>query len=107
MRGKKLERKQLEKLMSCGSKKRINISYVKVLFLGRKFFIKSKICTVQPHEHLICILVYSSMLSFVGVFILKCFNNVPITLPWNITGSNYWVSSSIHLKSKFCLISRI
>lgn len=35
---KQLERKQLEKLMSCGSKKGLNISYVKVLLVGRNFF---------------------------------------------------------------------
>lgn len=84
MREKKLERKQLEKRMSCGSKNGLTISSVKVLLVGRNFFRKSKTCTVQPLEHLICILVYSFMLSFVGVFILKCYNNGPITFPWNI-----------------------
>lgn len=81
---KQLERKQLEKLMSHGSKKGLNISYVKVQLVGRNFFRKSKMCTVQPREHLICILVYSFMLSFVGVFILKCYDNGPITLPWSV-----------------------
>lgn len=105
--GKKARKKTTWETNVLWLKKGLSISYVKVLFVGRHFFSKSKICTVQSHEHLICILVYSSVLSFVGIFILKCYNSSPITLPWNITGFNYWVSSSILLKSKFCLVSGI
>lgn len=45
--------------MSCGSKKGLNISYVKVFSVGRNFFRKIKICAVQPHEHLIFLAVLS------------------------------------------------
>lgn len=85
MRGKKLERKQLDKLMSCGSKKSINVSYAKVLFLGRKFFRKSKTCTIQPHEDLIGILVYSSM--FCWCFYFKMLQQ----WSYNFALEYYWI----------------